>query len=108
MSTNKLKSSPLLALACGVVNMRIFKINCPECGSPAIIRKSDWKDKKLADLYCACSEVECGHTFVFNATFSHSLSPSGLTGNKLIQMLLNKLSQEEKQYALDFLQYNQS
>jgi len=108
MTVDKLKSSPLLALACGVVNMRIFKINCPECGSPAIIRKSDWKDKKLADLYCACSEVECGHTFVFNATFSHSLSPSGLTGNKLIQMLLNKLSPEEKQCALDFLQYNKS
>ena len=103
MSTNTLKSSPLLALACGVVNMRIFKINCPECGSPAIIRKSDWKDKKLADLYCACSEVECGHTFVFNATFSHSLSPSGLTGNKLVKFLIDQLKPDERQFALELL-----
>jgi transposase-like protein len=103
MTVNKLKSSPLLALACGVVNMRIFKINCPECGSPAIIRKSDWKDKKLADLYCACSEVECGHTFVFNATFSHSLSPSGLTGNKLVKFLIDQLKPDERQFALNLL-----
>lgn len=104
MSTDKLKSSQLLALACGVVNMRIFKINCPECNAPAIIRKTEWKNKELADLYCACSEVECGHTFVFNATFSHSLSPSGLTGNKLVKALLDRLKPDERQFALDLLQ----
>lgn len=103
MSAVKLKSSPLLAMACGMVNMRVFKIKCPECGSPAIIRKSDWKDKKLADLYCACTEVECGHTFVFNAHFSHTLSPSGLTGNKLVKFLIDRLKPEERQFALDLL-----
>ncbi|MGJ3287350.1 ogr/Delta-like zinc finger family protein [Klebsiella michiganensis] len=87
-----------------MVNMRVFKIKCPECGSPAIIRKSDWKDKKLADLYCACTEVECGHTFVFNAQFSHTLSPSGLTGNKLVKALLDRLKPDERQLALDLLQ----
>lgn len=103
MSVVKLKSSPLLAMAFGMVNMRVFKIKCPECGSPAIIRKSDWKDKKLADLYCACTEVECGHTFVFNAQFSHTLSPSGLTGNKLVKFLIDQLKPDEKQFALDLL-----
>lgn len=103
MNVISLKSSPLLAMACGVVNMRVFKIKCPECGQPAIIRKSDWKDKKLADLYCACTEVECGHTFVFNASFSHTLSPSGLTGNKLVKFLIDQLKSEEKQFALDLL-----
>lgn len=103
MNVISLKSSPLLAMACGVVNMRVFKIKCPECGQPAIIRKSDWKDKKLADLYCACTEVECGHTFVFNASFSHTLSPSGLTGNKLVKFLIDRLKPEEKQMAIDLL-----
>lgn len=103
MSTLKLKSSPMLALACGVINMRIFKIKCPECDSPAIIRKSDWKDKKLADLYCACSEVECGHTFVYSVTYSHPLSPSGLTGNKLVKFLIEQLKPDEKQYVLELL-----
>lgn len=103
MNVISLKSSSLLAMACGVVNMRVFKIKCPECGQPAIIRKSDWKDKKLADLYCACTEVECGHTFVFNASFSHTLSPSGLTGNKLVKFLIDRLKPEERQFALDLL-----
>lgn len=103
MNVISLKSSPLLAMACGVVNMRVFKIKCPECGQPAIIRKSDWKDKKLADLYCACTEVECGHTFVFNASFSHTLSPSGLAGNKLVKFLIDRLKPEEKQMAIDLL-----
>jgi hypothetical protein len=104
VNANTLKSRQFLEMACGVINMRIFKINCPECSAPAIIRKTEWKNKQLADLYCACSEVECGHTFVFNATFSHSLSPSGLTGNKLVKALLERLRPDEKQYALDLLQ----
>ncbi|ELV2770152.1 ogr/Delta-like zinc finger family protein [Enterobacter cloacae] len=86
--------------------MRVFKIKCPECGQPAIIRKSDWKDKKLADLYCACTEVECGHTFVFNASFSHTLSPSGLTGNKLVKFLIDRLTPEERQFTLELLNNN--
>lgn len=106
MNVISLKSSPLLAMACGVVNMRVFKIKCPECGQPAIIRKSDWKDKKLADLYCACTEVECGHTFVFNASFSHTLSPSGLTGNKLVKFLIDRLTTEERQFTLELLNNN--
>lgn len=104
MSKYLLKSPKLIEFSFGVVNMRIFKINCPECRSPAIIRKTEWKDKKVADLYCACSEVECGHTFVFNAIYSHSLSPSGLTGNKLVKFLLDSLKPDERQIALDYLQ----
>lgn len=103
MTVNKLKSPQYLALACGVVNMRIFKINCPECSAPAIIRKTNWQDKRLADLYCGCTDVECGHTFVFKAEYSHSLSPSGLTGNKLVKALLERLKPDEQQFALDLL-----
>ncbi|MHC9057780.1 Ogr/Delta-like zinc finger protein [Pantoea sp. y20] len=104
MRRNRLKFSQCSSLACGVENMRVFKIKCPECESPAIIRKSEWKDKKVADLYCACQRVECGHTFVFNATYSHSLSPSGLTGNNLVKALLERLRPDERQFALELLQ----
>ncbi|EPN2803311.1 ogr/Delta-like zinc finger family protein [Serratia marcescens] len=84
--------------------MRIFKIRCPECEAPAIIRKTDWKSRHLADMYCACSDVECGHTFVFTTEYSHTLSPSGLTGNKLVKALLERLKPDERQLALDLLQ----
>ncbi len=41
--------------------MRVLKIECPECGSKAVIKKTNRKHRKIADIYCACSDVECGH-----------------------------------------------
>ncbi|EOE0697655.1 TPA: ogr/Delta-like zinc finger family protein [Klebsiella pneumoniae] len=84
--------------------MRVLKIECPECGSKAVIRKTNRKHKHLADIYCGCSDVECGHTFVLNLTFSHTLSPSAKTGDLLIQKLVNSMSPEQKQITLSLLQ----
>ncbi|EPQ4021683.1 ogr/Delta-like zinc finger family protein, partial [Proteus mirabilis] len=56
--------------------MRVLTIYCPECGEKAMIKKSNRKHKELTDLYCACRDPLCGHTFVLNLTFSHTLSPS--------------------------------
>ncbi len=63
--------------------MRVLKIECPECGSKAVIRKTNRKHRQIADIYCACADVECGHTFVMNLTFSHTLSPSAKTVTRL-------------------------
>ncbi|WP_409311523.1 ogr/Delta-like zinc finger family protein [Pectobacterium sp. B1J-3] len=84
-------------------NMRILKIECPECGSKAVIRKTNRKHRKIADIYCACSDVECGHTFVMNLTFSHTLSPSAKTGDRLLQTVIENLSPQQRQMALDLL-----
>nr|DAY60182.1 MAG TPA: Ogr/Delta-like zinc finger protein [Caudoviricetes sp.] len=84
-------------------NMRVLKIECPECGSKAVIRKTNRKHRQIADIYCACSDVECGHTFVMNLTFSHTLSPSAKTGDILIKTLIDQLSTTQKQMALDLL-----
>ncbi|WP_139355393.1 ogr/Delta-like zinc finger family protein [Edwardsiella tarda] len=83
--------------------MRVLKIECPECGAKAVIRKTNRKHSKIADIYCACSDVECGHTFVMNLTFSHTLSPSAKTGNHLLQTVINNLSPEQKQMAFELL-----
>lgn len=88
----------------GAANMRVLKIECPECGSKAVIRKTNRKHKELADIYCSCADVECGHTFVMNLTFSHTLSPSAKTGNMLIQQIVSSMSPEQKQMALNLLQ----
>ena len=84
--------------------MRVLKIECTECGSKAIIRKTNRKHRELADIYCACTDVECGHTFVMNLTFSHTLSHSAKTGNMLIQQIVNSMSPEQKQITLNLLQ----
>ncbi|ATI63803.1 transcriptional regulator [Salmonella enterica] len=101
MSKNGVKSHKFNAY--GARNMRVLKIECPECGAKAVIRKTNRKHRDIADIYCACSDVECGHTFVMNLTFSHTLSPSAKTGKHLLQAVIKSLSQEEKQMALDLL-----
>ncbi|EOP1244096.1 ogr/Delta-like zinc finger family protein, partial [Escherichia coli] len=83
--------------------MRIFKARCPDCGAPAVIRKTDWKTPELADLYCACSDVECGHTFVCTMTFSHTLSPGARSGRNMVKFLVDAMCPEDRRYALELL-----
>lgn len=88
----------------GAANMRVLKIECPECGSKAVIRKTNRKHRDIADIYCSCADVECGHTFVMNLTFSHTISPSAKTGDMLLHQVLSSMSPQQKQIALDLLQ----
>lgn len=80
-----------------------IRVFCPECNARAIIKKTNRKHQQISDIYCACSVVECGHTFVMNMTFSHTLSPGGLTGNKLVKFLIDRLKPDEQQLARDLL-----
>lgn len=83
--------------------MRVLKIECPDCGSKAIIKKTNRKHREIADIYCACADVECGHTFVMNLTFSHTLSPSAKSGDAMLQQLISNLSPQQKQMTLELL-----
>ncbi len=56
--------------------MRIPKINCPHCGSVATIRTSRPVSRITQELYCQCSNVICGHTFVSLVEVVRTLSPS--------------------------------
>lgn len=84
--------------------MAQLKITCSKCGARMHIRKSVWKTPQFADLYCTCTNVECSETGVFNVTWSHAISPSGLEGKGLIKALLERLRPDERQMALDLLQ----
>ncbi len=86
--------------------MRVLKIICTECGAKAVIRKTNRMHHQIADVYCSCSDVECGHTFVMNLTFSHTISPSAKTGDILLQTVINNLNLQQRQMALDLLQAN--
>ncbi|WP_115103746.1 ogr/Delta-like zinc finger family protein [Hafnia alvei] len=90
----------------GARNMRVMKIFCPDCGAKAVISKTNRKHRQIADIYCACSDVECGHTFVMNLTFSHTLSPSAKQGEQMIKTIIDSLSPEQRQMTLDLLRNN--
>ncbi|EPT8894758.1 ogr/Delta-like zinc finger family protein [Cronobacter dublinensis] len=66
--------------------------------------KTNRKHPQLADVYCQCSNMECGHTFVMNVSFSHTISPSALAGQGRIKELIDSLGENERKKALALLQ----
>ena len=52
---------------------------CPTCGAKARIESSNEVSTTLKQLYMSCSDTICGHTWVSNLEFSHTLSPSSLS-----------------------------
>lgn len=61
------------------------------------------KHPKLTDVYCYCSNVGCGQTFVMNVSFSYMISPSALSGQGRIKELIHALPPDERQKALELL-----
>jgi len=82
-----------------------MKILCPECGCKAKIQKSNRISEKYSDLYCSCSDPECGHTFVLNLSFSHTLSPSAKTTSQLAFNLINALTPDERKKLQEQLNF---
>lgn len=78
---------------------------CHDCGCRAIIERTVWKTENktdVANLYVRCTNLECGHTWVENVTYSHTLVPSALK-DSVVRLLLDRLKPEERQMALDLL-----
>ncbi|EOH3234331.1 ogr/Delta-like zinc finger family protein [Morganella morganii] len=101
MRQNKVKLRELTSLREN--NMRKMRVICPVCEADAVIRKSNRKHRELVDLYCACSDVECGHTFVSQVTFSHTISPSAKDKEHLLKKALTGLNSEHRQMALNLI-----
>ncbi|MFA0575282.1 ogr/Delta-like zinc finger family protein [Vibrio splendidus] len=72
-----------------------MRVICPECGEKARIQKTNRISADYSDLYCSCSDPECGHSFVMNLTFSHSLSPSAKTTSQLAFEMVKALAPEQ-------------
>ena len=53
-----------------------MRVHCPQCRKKAIITSSKEISPNLTKLYCVCSLPTCGHGFVLDLQFSHTLSPS--------------------------------
>jgi len=69
-----------------------MRVLCPECGVKSRIQKTNRISISYADLYCSCSDAECGHSFVMNLSFSHTLSPSAMGASQLTAALLKNLT----------------
>ncbi|PTP89152.1 ogr/Delta-like zinc finger family protein [Vibrio splendidus] len=74
-----------------------MRVVCPECGEKARIQKSNRISAGYSDLYCSCSDPECGYSFVMNLTFSHTLSPSAKTTSQLAFEMVKALAPDQRQ-----------
>jgi hypothetical protein len=75
-------------------------INCIECGEKSIIHSSKKLDVKMSQLYCSCKNPNCGHTFVMDLSFSHTLSPSSKQAQGMVLNFLRALPEAERQMML--------
>lgn len=88
---------------CGIIksislnqNGCVMRVFCPECGDKSRIQKTNRISNSYADLYCSCGDPECGHSFVMNLSFSHTLSPSAKTSSQMAIELLKSLAPEQR------------
>ncbi|MFA1401259.1 ogr/Delta-like zinc finger family protein [Haemophilus influenzae] len=66
------------------------------CNAKSVIERSERIHSEFTRYYCACKNPLCGHRFVMNMEFSHTTRSSKLTKDKLLELVLSKLSEEEK------------
>jgi len=74
-----------------------MRVVCPACGVKIRIQKTNRISNSYTDLYCSCNNAECGHSFVMNFSFSHTLSPSAKSLNQLAMELARTLAPEQRQ-----------
>lgn len=54
------------------------RMACPHCGAESVIRSGNVMSKTMREAFYACSNVECGHTFVAVTEVQRTLSPSAI------------------------------
>lgn len=79
-----------------------MRVYC-KCGEKGRIVSRDELSLDFAKLYCQCSSPVCGHTWVSNLTFSHTLSPSAKAVDRLLFDRLRTLSRAQQRDLFDQL-----
>ncbi|WP_323940984.1 Ogr/Delta-like zinc finger protein [Aeromonas hydrophila] len=77
-----------------------MRVYCKVCGQRGRITKTNKLSDDVSDLYCQCTDAECGHSWVATLSFSHTLSPSSHTASELVLNFLNSLSLEHRKMVL--------
>ena len=60
-----------------------MRVTC-KCGHKGRIASREALSTDFAKLYCQCLDAKGGHTWVANLTFSHTLSPSSQTFDRML------------------------
>lgn len=61
-----------------------MRVYCRKCYGKGRIASREELSQDFVKLYCQCLDVKCGHTWVSNLTFSHTLNPSAREVDRLL------------------------
>ncbi|WP_348635837.1 ogr/Delta-like zinc finger family protein [Cupriavidus sp. AcVe19-1a] len=75
-----------------------MKMNCPHCGAVAHIRSSRTVSRMTRELYCQCTNLTCGHTFVGLVEVVRTLSPSSNPDPEIAKQLAARSDGAEATY----------
>lgn len=73
-----------------------MRIHCTTCGHKGRIGSRKEVTRAYVMLYCQCLDTTCGHTWVANLSFSHTLKPSAQQPDALLIDLLKGLPKERQ------------
>lgn len=76
-----------------------MRVYCGACGKKARISRSEEVSPTYTKLYCICLEPLCGHSFVSEFSFSHTLKPSKLkpVKNTMLDQILQLTDEQQRQ-----------
>ncbi|PNB75702.1 transcriptional regulator [Pseudomonas sp. GW456-E7] len=80
-----------------------MRIYCKECGEKGRIASREELSLEFARLYCQCLSVSCGHTWVANLTFCHTLNPSAQVVDRLLLDHLRNMPRAEQRELFERL-----
>ncbi|AZD95310.1 MULTISPECIES: ogr/Delta-like zinc finger family protein [Pseudomonas] len=81
-----------------------MRVYCKECQSKGRIVSREDLSKEFAKLYCQCTNATtCGHTWVANLTFSHTLSPSAQAVDRLLFDRLREMPRAQQRELFEQL-----
>lgn len=79
------------------------RVVCDACNEQAIIRSSAAMSPHVRELFCICSNVHCGHTFVVHQLFARTISPSLLSMPPAVKEKLGLLQVQQQSTLFESL-----
>lgn len=80
-----------------------MRISCTACSHKGRINSRNEITPQYAKLYCQCLNAECGHTWVSELTFKHTLQPPAQRQDTLLIDRILSLPLERKEALLQEL-----
>lgn len=79
-----------------------MRVKC-SCGSKARITKRNEMSVAIIQLYCQCTDPECGHAFVMDLAFSHSIRTLANAVDQLLLDRFHSLSVDKQKVLFDHI-----